>query len=291
MNKLEAVRDDLLARLADCDLCPRKCRVNRQEGKLGFCRTGRLARVNSAFLHFGEEPEIIGNKGSGTVFFSNCNLDCNYCQNEAISHIGEGKEISAQGLAQIMLDLATQGAENINLVTPTHVIAQIIEALAIAREKGLKLPIVYNSGGYDSPDILKIVEGMFDIYMPDIKYSDNAIAQRFSNAPDYWDVVRLAVREMFRQAGNLVVEGGAAKKGLLIRHLVLPNHLSGSMAVMDFIREEISRDAYVNIMDQYRPCAKAGQFPELNRMINREEYREVVLYASRIGLQRGFEKI
>jgi putative pyruvate formate lyase activating enzyme len=241
--------------------------------------------VSSFFLHFGEEPELVGKGGSGTIFFSNCNLQCLYCQNYAISCLGEGRKVEAQELAQMMLALQKEGAENINFVTPTHVIAQIIEALVIATEKGLNLPLVYNCGGYESKEILEVVEGIFDIYMPDIKYSYKDSAKKFSHAPDYWRVAKEAVKEMHRQVGDLVIENGVARQGLLIRHLVLPNHLAGSFEILDFIRNEISANTYINIMNQYYPCYRANEFKELSRRITFNEYQEVVEYAGKIGLR------
>ncbi len=287
-GKLEEIRDKLIDNLESCTLCPRNCKVNRLKGELGFCRTGRYAKANSFFLHFGEEPELVGKGGSGTIFFSHCNLGCIYCQNYTISHLGEGSQVEPQELAEMMISLQNIGAENINFVTPTHVIAQIIEALIIAIDKGLNLPLVYNCGGYDSKDTLKDIEGIFDIYMPDIKYSDNTVAAKYSQAPDYWEIVQAAAKEMYRQVGDLVVEKGVAKIGLLIRHLVLPNKLAGPEAVFDFIKENMSVDTYVNIMAQYHPCYEAHQHDEISRRITPEEYREAAEYARLIGLHRGF---
>ncbi len=283
-KNLYSVKEKLVARLEKCDLCPRGCGVNRLKGERGFCRTGRFAIVSSAFLHFGEEPELVGKGGSGAIFFSNCNLKCIYCQNYTISHLGEGEEVSAEELAKMMLYIQKEGAENINFVTPTHVVAQIVEALCIAIENGLNIPLVYNSGGYDSRDVLELLDGVFDIYMPDIKYSSNDVAEEFSAAPRYWDVVRSAVKEMYRQVGDLVVEGGVAKRGLLIRHLVLPNRLAGSFGVLDFIKEAVSPSTYVNIMDQYHPCYEAYRIEKLARKITDREYGEVLEYAGKIGL-------
>ncbi|MCM8773200.1 MAG: radical SAM protein [Candidatus Omnitrophica bacterium] len=285
---LEDIKNKLLEQLKNCRLCPRQCKVNRADNQLGFCKTGRFAKVDSFFLHFGEEPELVGKGGSGTIFFSNCNLGCIYCQNYTISHLGEGKVVSPKELAEIMLNLQKRGAENINFVTPTHVLPQILEALIIAIEGGLTLPLVYNCGGYESVEILSLIKGAFDIYMPDIKYSDNAIGLRFSSVPDYWDKVKEAVIKMHNDVGDLVIEKGVAKKGLLVRHLVLPHRLAGSFAILDFIKENISSCTYVNIMGQYHPCYKAGEIFELTRRINKEEYLEVVNYAKRIGLYRGF---
>ena len=287
-GELEKIRDILIVRLANCTFCPRNCGVNRLEGEVGFCHTGRKARVSSSFLHFGEEPELVGKAGSGTIFFSFCNLGCLYCQNDTLSHLGEGEEFSPQNLAETMLMLQDRGAHNINFVTPTHVIAQILEGLCIAVDRGLHLPLVYNCGGYESTEVLKLVRGIFDIYMPDIKYSDNEIARKFSCAPDYWEIVKSAVIEMHQQVGDLIVEDGIAKRGLLIRHLVLPNGLAGSFEAFKFIKEEVSHGTYVNIMQQYRPCYKAAEFDELSRRISSDEFMQAIGYARKMGFYRGF---
>ncbi len=285
---LDEVKNKLLDKLENCDLCPRKCKVNRQREEIGFCGTGRLAKISSSFLHFGEEPELVARGGSGTLFFSGCNLKCIYCQNYTLSHLGEGQIVTPDELAEMMVVLQNKGAENINFVTPSHVIAQIIEALPLAINKGLTLPLVYNCGGYESVEVLRLIKGIFDIYMPDIKYADNEIAARFSCAPDYWQKVKGVIKEMYSQAGDLLIEEGIAKKGLLIRHLVLPQRLAGSLEILDFIKEEISLDTYMNIMDQYRPCYRAGEFEELSRRITDREYEEVIECAKKIGLHRGF---
>lgn len=287
-SALIQLRDNLVAKLSRCDICPRNCRVNRLEHEAGFCGAGRQVRLSSAFLHFGEEPELVAKAGSGTLFFSYCNLGCIYCQNHTLSHSAEGHDIDAEGLADAMIDLQRQGAENINFVTPTHYTPQIIEAVVIAAEKGLELPLVYNCGGYESLDVLKSLEGVFDIYMPDIKYADNSVAEKFSQAADYWQVAQAAVREMHRQVGDLVVENGLARRGLLIRHLVLPNRLADSFSILDFIKHDISPETYINIMDQYHPCYQAYQQESLSRRITAEEYQEVVNHARSIGLSRGF---
>lgn len=287
-NKLAIIKDSLVRMLKKCSLCPHHCGVNRIDGELGFCRTGRLARVSSYALHFGEEPELVGTKGSGTIFFAYCNLGCVYCQNYELSHVGEGIDVSAEKLAQMMLHLQEQGAHNINFVTPTHVIPQIIEALEIAVKQGLTLPLVYNCGGYESVETLKIISGIFDVYMPDIKYSDNQNALKYSGVSDYWEVVKSAVKEMQRYVGDLVIENGIAQKGMLIRHLVLPHCLAGSFTILDFIAQEISSHAYINIMDQYYPCWRAHEYKELSCRITVQEYQEVIFYAGKIGLHRGF---
>lgn len=287
-NKIKKIKDIFFSILEDCTLCPRRCKVNRLKNKTGFCKTGRFSIVSSYFLHFGEEPEIVGKSGSGTIFFSNCNLGCIYCQNYTISHLGEGKEISSSNLAEIMLKLQKSGAENINFVTPTHIIPQIIEALELAIEDGLNIPLVYNCGGYENKDTIRLLDGIIDIYMPDIKYADDKISERFSSAADYYGIAKEAILEMHRQVGDLIVEDGIAKRGLLIRHLVLPNKLASSFSILDFVRT-ISKDTYINIMDQYYPCYRAFEFKELSRRITHNEYLEVINYAKKIGLYRGFE--
>ncbi len=273
--------------LKECRLCPRECRVNRLKDEKGECKTGRWAVVSQASPHFGEEPELVGRYGSGTIFFSYCNLHCCFCQNYSISQLGEGKILKSEEIAELMLYLQGVGCHNINLVTPTHIVPQILEALLIARRRGLKIPIVYNSGGYESIETLRLLEGVVDIYMPDAKYSnDNAL--KYSQAPNYWEVNKKALLEMHRQVGDLVIEGGIAKRGLLIRHLILPNRLAGSFEILKFIAEKLSKNSYVNIMDQYYPSYKAFSYPELSRRITTEEYKEVVDFAKRIGLHRGF---
>jgi putative pyruvate formate lyase activating enzyme len=284
-----------LARLEDCDLCARYCHVDRTEGVRGaVCRTGRHAVVSSAFPHLGEEDSIRGNRGSGTIFLSWCNLRCVYCQNWELSWRGEGREVQAEELAEIMLKLQEQGCHNINFVSPSHVVAQILEALVLAVEGGLRLPIVYNTGGYDSSEALALLDGVVDIYMPDIKYSDSEIAHRYSHIRDYVRYNRAAVREMHRQVGDLVLDAnGVARRGLLVRHLVLPGDKAGTDEVLRFIAEEISRDTYLNLMDQYRPCHKAVGDPELGRSLTRGEFEAALENARRHGLarldQRGTE--
>jgi len=288
-GKLEKIRERLVRELGNCNLCPRNCGANRLKGELGFCKTGRYAAVSNYHLHFGEEPPLVGSGGSGTIFITWCNLGCIYCQNFQISHLGEGSEAGPSELADMMISLQARGAHNINFVTPTHVIPQIVEALIPAIEKGLELPLVYNSGGYDNSFVLKELEGVFDIYMPDAKYSDEHSSSLYSSAKDYWQVCREALAEMHRQVGDLVInEKGIAEKGLLIRHLVLPNRIAGSFAVLDFIAKKISGDSYVNIMEQYYPCFEADKHKDLSRRITPEEFNEVLDHAAKAGLHRGF---
>ena len=270
--------------LKSCTLCPRKCRVNRLKNEIGICRTGSKAIVSSFGLHFGEERVLVGGRGSGTVFFSGCSLRCVFCQNYTISQYVEGTPISNLNLAKIFILLQKQGAININLVTPTHVVPMILEALYIAYNE-LKIPIVYNSSGYDSIETLKLLDGVVDIYMPDFKYGDNAKALKYSGVKNYFDVAKEAIKEMQRQVGDLTIENSIAIKGLLVRHLVLPNGLADSKKVLDVIKNEISNNAYVNVMDQYYPTYRAYEFPELSRRITFKEYEEVRNYALSLGLR------
>lgn len=277
--------------LESCKLCPRKCGLNRLKGELGFCKAGLAPMVSSFHAHFGEEPPISGYNGSGTIFFTYCNLKCIFCQNYPISHMGEGREVNIEELAGMMLKLQKQGCHNINFVTPTHYMPQILEAIFLAKEKGLKVPLVYNCGGYESLESLKILDGIIDMYMPDMKYSDSSVAKKFSSAPDYFEVSKNAVKEMHSQVGDLIVEKGISKKGLLIRHLVLPDGLAGSEAIFDFIVKEISPHTYVNIMAQYYPCHLAHKFPEINRRITHREYIDALKLAKEKGLSGGFKQI
>lgn len=273
--------------LRNCQLCPRNCEVNRLEGELGICNTGELARISSYFPHYGEEPPLVGYCGSGTIFFSYCSLKCIFCQNYTISHLGEGVEISPNAIADMMLELQRQGCHNINFVTPTHVVPQILGALQIAVEKGLCIPLVYNTGGYDSVETLRLLEGIIDIYMPDIKYSSSDVAKRLSKAGDYPDIARAAILEMHRQVGDLILdERGIAFRGLLVRHLVLPGGIAGTREAMRFLATEVSRNTYVNIMDQYYPYYKAKDHPLINRRITSEEYQEALRIAQEEGLER-----
>jgi putative pyruvate formate lyase activating enzyme len=274
--------------MEDCDLCARYCRVDRKRTLAGVvCRTGELAVVNSWGPHHGEEDCLRGWRGSGAIFFSWCNMRCVFCQNWEISWKGHGEEIAARDLADAMLNLQAMGCHNINLVSPSHVVAQILAALEIAAGKGLRLPLVYNSGGYDSPEALALLDGVIDIYMPDMKYGDADLAKKYSHAPDYVRVNQAAVREMHRQVGDLkLTADNIAQRGLLVRHLVLPGGIAGTEAVVRFLAEEISRETYLNIMDQYRPTYRAGEYPELNRMITHDEYRKALDLAHRYGLKR-----
>ncbi|MEJ5359386.1 MAG: radical SAM protein [Desulfobacterales bacterium] len=274
-------------RLSRCRLCPRDCGANRLEGELGFCRTGRRARVASAHPHFGEEDPLVGERGSGTVFFSFCNLLCLFCQNFEISHGGEGREVSDEELARILLAVQEMGCHNINLVSPSHVVPQILAAVAIAAEQGLDLPLVYNTGGYDRVETLALLDGIVDIYMPDFKFWDPEVARASCQAPDYPEVARAALKEMHRQVGDLVVdEEGIARRGLIVRHLVLPGGLAGTREVMGFIAREISPSTYVNLLSQYRPCGRAREVEGLERALSAAEFRRAVEEARAEGITR-----
>ena len=273
--------------LEDCCLCPRNCRVNRFKGEKGVCRVGALPMVSSFHAHFGEERPLVGYYGSGTIFLTYCNLKCLFCQNYDISHLGEGREISREELGSMMISLMRQGCHNINFVTPTHQAAQIVSSLPSAIEKGLEIPLVYNCGGYESVETIKLLDGIFDIYMPDFKYGNNESAKKLSAAPDYVEIAKEAIKEMHRQVGDLKIDKrGIAQRGLLIRHLVLPDGLAGTKEVMRFIATEISKNTYINIMDQYRPCYKAFEHPPMNRRITNEEFEEAVRIAREDGLER-----
>jgi len=286
-GKLTERVDALWSRLQRCDICPHECQVNRLNGETGKCKTGEKAQFSSFGPHFGEESPLVGRFGSGTIFFTHCNLSCIFCQNYDISHLGEGYQLDESKLAEIMLSIQNMGCHNINCVTPTHVIPQIVKALSMAIEQGLKVPLVYNTGGYDSVETLKLLDGIFDIYMPDLKYSDDNIAQRYCNAQDYATVVKDAIREMHRQAGDLVMdEKGIALKGLLIRHLILPDDLAGTKEAMKFIAEDISKNTYVNLMDQYRPCYEAKEYYPLDRRITAKEFEQAIKIARDFGINR-----
>lgn len=277
--------------LSICDVCAWKCPVDRRTGKLGMCRTGERAKISSFGAHMGEEDPLRGWRGSGTIFFSRCNLRCQYCQNYDISQSDSGEEIEPERLATIMLELQAYGCHNINLVSPSHVVPQIMAAVLIAAEAGLRLPLVYNTGGYDSLEMLELLDGVIDIYMPDMKYASAQLAKIYSKARNYPEVNQKAVREMHRQVGDLEIDrSGLARRGLLVRHLVLPNNLAGSEQIVRFLAEEISKNTYLNLMDQYRPAYKASQYPKLNRRITRQELTKAELAAREAGLRRLDER-
>ena len=270
-----------------CRLCPRTCGVDRNSEQTGICKTGKDAVVSSYNAHFGEEAPLVGKKGSGTIFFTHCNLLCNFCQNYDISHEGYGQSVSIEQLAAIMIQLQKEGCHNINFVTPSHVVPQILSALEIAIKDGLSVPLVYNSSGYDRVDTLKLLEGVFDIYMPDFKFWDPAVAEMTCNARDYTAVARQALLEMHRQCADLVLdEAGIARRGLLIRHLVLPQDMAGTREIMRFIARKISRNSYVNIMSQYRPCGGAGEIKALAASLSQHEFEQALQAARDEGIKR-----
>ena len=274
--------------LEDCDLCARYCHMNRLETIKGaVCRTDERAVVHSHGPHHGEEDVLRGGSGSGTIFFSWCNLRCVFCQNWDISQKGLGREVEPEELARMMLDLQAQGCHNINFVTPSHVVAQIIAAVEIAAKEGLNLPLVYNTGGYDSLEALELLDGIVDIYMPDMKYGDTDKAHRYSHVREYVKANRAAVKEMHRQVGDLVVgNNGIAQRGLLVRHLVLPENTAGTDEILRFLAQEISVNTYINIMDQYRPCYRADDNPPLDRSITSREFSQALDWAEAAGLKR-----
>ncbi len=288
VSKLKLVAEELYESLSSCNLCPRSCGIDRIKGEKGYCSATKDLVISSYGPHYGEEPPLVGIGGSGTIFLTFCNLKCVFCQNYDISHLGYGEIISSDTLSDIMLHLQRRGCHNINFVTPTHFVPQILMGVYKAVNKGLKVPLVYNCGGYESLQVIEKLEGLIDIYMPDIKFFDERACLKFMNAPDYPKVVKKVVKKMHEQVGDLVIERGIAVKGLLIRHLVMPNYVDDSKKIMDFIRKHISKNAYVNIMNQYRPLFRASEFKEIARRPTYSEYMEVVRYAESIGLWRGF---
>jgi putative pyruvate formate lyase activating enzyme len=277
--------------LESCSLCPRRCGANRLRGEKGYCRAGWLPAVSSYNPHFGEEDPLVGIHGSGTIFLTHCNLLCHFCQNYDISHEGHGREVAAQRLAEMMLELQGLGCHNINFVTPTHYVPQILRALTVAAASGLSVPLVYNTGGYDALQTLRLLDGIFDIYMPDLKFMDAAAAEEFCDAPDYPQAAQAAILEMHRQVGDLVMdERGIARRGLLVRHLVLPEGLAGTRQAMHFLAAKVSLNTYVNIMDQYRPCGEVSPRSPLRRRITLKEYEEAVRAAEEEGLSRLDER-
>ena len=274
--------------LEKCTICPHNCGINRLEGQLGRCKSKDTVKVALYSTHNFEEPCISGKKGSGTVFFSNCNMNCVFCQNYEISQQGKGKEISIQELADIFIKQQEKDVENINLVTPTSYVPQIIEAIKIAKESGLKIPIVYNTNGYEKVETLKMLEGYIDIYLPDLKYSDDLLAKRLSKVDNYFEIATNAIKEMYRQVGKTIFnEDEIMQKGILIRHLVLPNHILNSRRVLKWINDNMN-DVYVSVMAQYFPTYKAKEIEEINRKLTKEEYEEIENYLYRLNLENGY---
>ena len=273
--------------LSVCDVCAWECSIDRRAGEIGVCRTGERPRVSSYGPHMGEEDPLRGWRGSGTIFFARCNLRCQYCQNHDISQTDAGYEVETDALAEIMLELQNRGCHNINFVSPSHVVPQIMAGVLIAAQAGLRISLVYNTGGYDSLAMLKLLDGVVDIYMPDIKYADSEVAWRFSKIRDYPQINQTAVKEMHRQVGDLQVDAhGVAERGLLVRHLILPDNLAGTDLVVRFLAEEISLNTYLNLMDQYHPAYRAHHYPELNRRITQAEFDFAVKTARNAGLNR-----
>ena len=265
--------------LKSCTLCPRQCRIDRTAGQQGVCRAGSQAKVFSFMPHHGEEPVLSGESGSGAIFFSNCHMKCVYCQNYTFSQLGQGKEMSDQRLAQMMLDLQAMKCHNINLVSPTHYVPQILNALYLAKDKGLTIPIVYNTGGWESLDTLKLLDGIVDIYLADMRYADSQVAKKYSSVDDYAQINQAAVLEMYRQVGT---------KGLIIRHLVLPGGLAGTEIIAKFIAEKVSKDVSISLMSQYHPTYKAADYPLINRKITSKEYQKAVDAVLDDGLKNGW---
>jgi putative pyruvate formate lyase activating enzyme len=278
-------------RLTPCRMCPRLCNVDRLAGEKGWCRTGSRAVVSNYGPHFGEESPLVGSSGSGTIFLTHCNLYCVFCQNYEISHLGQGVETETGQLAAMMVSLQRQGCHNINFVTPSHVVPQILAALPGAIEKGLTVPLVYNSSGYDSVETLQLLDGIVDIYMPDFKFWTRESGKRFLKAADYGETARKAILEMHRQVDDLVIDKeGVAVKGLLVRHLVMPGGLDETREILHFLARQVSTATYVNIMDQYRPCGKAFEYPPIDRRLKNDEFQEALQYAREAGLHRLDER-
>ncbi len=281
-RKMESAR----ALLQECRVCPRICRVNRIADERGECQIGLHPIISSYFPHFGEEAPLVGYKGSGTIFMAGCNLRCLFCQNYDISHLVAGKTVPIERFSEMMLELQEMGCHNINIVTPTHIVPQLVEAIYFAAKNGLRLPIVYNSSGYDSISILKILDGIIDIYMPDFKFFDDAVASRYTDVSDYAKVAKIALKEMHRQVGDLSIENGIARRGLLVRHLVMPNMLENSEKIFQYIAKEISLNTYLNIMPQYRPAGEASLHSEIAQSLKYTEFTSALNYAKSLGLNR-----
>lgn len=288
-GRLKEIADQAMNLLASCVICPRKCKVNRLKDEKGFCKTGALPIVFSHMAHHGEEPPISGSRGSGTIFFSHCNMACLYCQNYEFSQKGGGKESTPEELAAIMIELQDSGCHNINFVTPTHVMPQILKALLIAIPKGLHIPLVYNTSGYELPEMIKMLEGIFDIYLPDLRYADEKYALQYSAAPDYPACSQNSVKEMHRQAGVAQFDKyGIIEKGVIIRRLVLPDNIAGTEKIMKFIAEELSKDTYISLMSQYTPYYKAKDDAKLSRRLSFEEYEKAQQSMQSYGLHNGW---
>ena len=291
-GKLQEKIDQARGRLSECNICPRNCKVNRLLGETGFCKIGPRAVVSSANPHFGEESPLVGSGGSGTIFMTSCNLKCVFCQNYEISHLNEGQEVDTAAFGGLMVGLQRLGCHNINFVTPSHVVPQILEAVKWAAEDGLRVPLVYNSGGYDSVETLRLLDGVIDIYMPDLKFMDPRVSKELMDAPDYPETARAAIVEMHRQVGDLQInENGIAVRGLLVRHLVMPDDLAETGKAMRFLATEVSKNTYVNIMNQYRPCGHAHEYPKLDRSVTSAEYMRAIDEARAEGIERLDDRV
>ena len=282
-------QSNYLKELEKCEICPHKCKVNRIKGQIGRCKATDKIKIALYSVHKYEEPCISGEKGSGTIFFSNCNLNCIYCQNYEISQLGKGKEISIERLAEIMLELQEKDVENINLVTPTSYTVQIIEAIKIAKSNGLHIPIIYNTNGYENIETIKKLEGYIDVYLPDLKYYYNKIGKRYSKIDNYFEITTKAILEMYNQVeGTLLDERGIIKKGLMIRHLVLPNNIENSKKILKWIKENINDDVYINVMAQYFPTYKAKEDEKLNRKLTQKEFKEIEDFVYELDIKNGY---
>ena len=282
-------QSNYLKELEKCEICPHKCKVNRIKGQIGRCKATDKIKIALYSVHKYEEPCISGEKGSGTIFFSNCNLNCIYCQNYEISQLGKGKEISIERLAEIMLELQEKDVENINLVTPTSYTVQIIEAIKIAKSNGLHIPIIYNTNGYENIETIKKLEGYIDVYLPDLKYYYNKIGKRYSKIDNYFEITTKAILEMYNQVeGTLLDERGIIKKGLMIRHLVLPNNIENSKKILKWIKENINDDVYINVMAQYFPTYKAKEDEKLNRKLTQNEFKEIENFVYELDIKNGY---
>lgn len=275
--------------LEKCNICPHECNGNREIGEIGRCKATKKVRIALSSIHYFEEPCISGEKGSGTVFFSNCNLNCKYCQNYEISQLGKGKDITVKELAEIFLRQQEKGVENINLVTPTSYVLQIIEAIQIARKKGLTLPILYNTNAYEKVETLKLLEGYIDIYLPDFKYADNILGKQYSNVNNYFEIATKAIKEMIRQVGiPQFNQEGIMKRGVMVRHLVLPNHIENSKKVLKWLKENVSNEIYISVMAQYFPTYQAKEIKELNRKLTKEEWMQIEDYIEVLEIENGY---
>ena len=288
-DEFERRVEELWSRYGDCDLCAYDCRVDRSAGNVGTCQVDDTAYVSSYFPHFGEEDCLRGHNGSGTIFLANCNMKCVFCQNFETSHKAMGEPATPEEIASMALELQARGCHNVNFVSPTHHSPHLVEAIKLARERGLEVPVVWNCGGYERVEILEYLDGIVDIYMPDVKWADDQSAALYSKAPGYWSNIQESLKEMHRQVGDLRIEDGLATGGLLVRHLVMPNHVESGKRVLEFAAEEVSKDTYVNLMAQYQPYYKARTedfYSDIGRQIIREEYDQLVEHGRELGLRR-----